>query len=178
MIALIFARDKNNVIGKNNTIPWHSPHDFKRFKTLTDNTNVVMGRKTWESLPKKPLPNRTNYVISHNPDYEAPGALVFTSLEAALADCVTKDINRPTFIIGGKGLYEEATKYTDIAYITRIGVRTPHDETCVYAPALSVYNVEHSEELFAGDDQYPSAVIEKVRFRPARIPREYNQPPL
>lgn len=175
-IALVFAHDENRIIGKNNTIPWHSPQDFKHFKELTAGSNVIMGRKTWESLPKKPLPNRNNYVISHNPDYEAPGALVFTSLEDALADCLTKGAERPIYVIGGKGLFEEATKYTDLAYITRIGVRTPVDETCVYAPSLIVYNVEQKQELFAGDDKYPSAVMEKVRFRPARIPGEYNQP--
>ncbi|BAW19159.1 hypothetical protein [Ralstonia phage RP31] len=167
-LALVFAQDENGIIGKNNTIPWHSPHDFKFFKSLTEGGNVIMGRKTWESLPKKPLPNRNNYVISRNPDYEAPGALVFPTLEAALADCVDKSRLRSTFVIGGKELFKAAEAHTDLAYVSRIGVRTPLDETCVMAPDWPFYEIEERTELFGGDDTHPSVVMEMVRFFPSR----------
>src|SRR5690606_21165461 len=94
-LSLIFAIDENNVMGRNNDIPWHSPHDFQWFRSTTHGYNIIMGRKTWESLPKKPLPNRLNYVITSNPDYEAVGAVVKSSLQEAIKDCQRRDIVTP-----------------------------------------------------------------------------------
>ncbi len=86
MIVLIAAVAKNGVIGKDNALPWHLPEDMRHFKTLTTGHAVLMGRKTWESLPPKfrPLPNRRNLVLTRDTSYVAPGATVVHSLEEAV----------------------------------------------------------------------------------------------
>jgi dihydrofolate reductase len=85
-LAIIVARAKNGVIGVNNTLPWRLPEDLKHFKNTTLGHPIIMGRNTWESLGKA-LPGRRNIVVSRNPDYEANGAEVFTSLEDAIDAC-------------------------------------------------------------------------------------------
>ena len=86
-ITLVVATAKNGCIGINNGMPWHIPEDFAFFKAYTSGKPVVMGRKTWESLPKKPLPNRRNIVITRQADYVAEGAEVVGDLQAAFALC-------------------------------------------------------------------------------------------
>lgn len=121
LVACIAA---NGVIGRTNddgigTLPWHLPEDLKHFRELTNGHAVVMGRKTWESLPEKfrPLPNRRNLVISRNADYFAPGAEVFTSLAAACHACAN---NEKLFVIGGGELYSEAIKAADALELTEL----------------------------------------------------------
>ena len=99
-ITLILARAENGVIGKDGGIPWHISDDLKRFKALTLGGTVVMGRKTWDSLPKKPLPGRRNIVVTRDTDWRAEGAESM-SLDAALAQ---PDI----FVIGGAEIYRGA----------------------------------------------------------------------
>ena len=84
-IVLVVAIAQNGVIGKDGLIPWHISEDMKRFKALTLGHTVVMGRKTWDSLPKKPLPGRVNVVITRQQDWQAEGALVAHSLGQATA---------------------------------------------------------------------------------------------
>lgn len=163
LVALIYAHDENNVLGKNGGIPWHSPHDFKWFKTITLGHAVVMGRKTWESLPVKPLPGRKNYVVSRNPHYEAPGATVVTDLATALTSIAAQD-HCTAFVIGGKGLLEEAAAYASVAYVSKIGVKTTVEESCVMAPQLPPYIVEETVTLSEGN-AHPSAVVERRRLR-------------
>ena len=165
-LSLIFAKDKNNVLGKDNDIPWRSPHDFRWFRALTINHTVIMGRKTWESLPEsvKPLINRVNYVISRNPDYVAEGAIVKTGLFDAVGDALQKNKRGLIFVIGGKSLLEEASNLASKAYVSTIGVNTPVDETCVMAPDLPEGIVEEIKTLFQGDDIHPSVVTEVIRF--------------
>jgi dihydrofolate reductase len=119
MITLIAGIAQNNCIGKNGTLPWHIPEDLKHFKELTTNKTVVMGRKTWESLPEKfrPLPNRKNVVITRQTDYAAPeGVLTFSSTTDAFAQLATEDI----FIIGGAELYKQTIDQADALEITHI----------------------------------------------------------
>ena len=121
MIAIIVAVAKNGTIGNDNDLPWHLPTDMKMFKEVTQNSTVVMGRKCWESIPEKyrPLPNRTNVVLSRNPEYIAEGAHAEEkSLLTALSKC--DDQERDVFIIGGAQLYAEAFKFADRVYLTRI----------------------------------------------------------
>jgi len=105
-LTLIAAVARNGVIGKDNALPWHLPKDLKHFKQLTTDHAVIMGRKTWESLPARfrPLPNRLNIVVTRNASYAAPGATVVTSLEAAIDASKT----RIPFVIGGAELYAYA----------------------------------------------------------------------
>jgi len=115
-VYLVAAVAANRVIGANGKLPWHLPEDLKHFKTLTLGHPVVMGRKTWESLGKA-LPGRENIVVTRAPGYEAPGASVASSLDAALALCA----GEPTvFVIGGGELYAEALSVADGLLLTEI----------------------------------------------------------
>lgn len=123
-IILIACVAANGVIGRTEEngvggMPWHLPEDLKHFRELTNGHVVVMGRRTWESLPEKfrPLPNRRNIVITRNPDYVAPGAEVFTSIAAAHIACPNAE---KFFIIGGGQLYREAIKDADGLELTQI----------------------------------------------------------
>ena len=129
-ICLIWAEANNHVIGYQNSIPWHLPEDLKRFKDLTTGHPIIMGARTWESLPKKPLPGRKNIVVSRNPCYMALNAIVETSLEFALEDC--KDSNK-VFIIGGSSLYKKAISIADELYITYLDISVEGD---TYAPTI------------------------------------------
>ncbi len=111
-ITLVAAADNNFCIGMNNDIPWHIPEDFAFFKAYTTGKPCIMGRKTWESLPKKPLPNRTNIVLSNDASYVADGAQVFGHLETALASVADSE---EIIIMGGAQIYRIALSLaTDI----------------------------------------------------------------
>ena len=109
MITIIAAIAKNNALGKNNKLIWHLPSDLKRFKKITLNHSIIMGRKTFESL-NKALPNRTNIVITRNPDYQAKDCTIVNSLQAAL-ELVKNEEN--VFIMGGAQIYKQALKVAD-----------------------------------------------------------------
>ncbi len=115
-IELIVARARNGVIGCGNRIPWHVPEDLAFFKRTTMGLPVVMGRKTWESIGR-PLPGRRNVVVTRNPDFSAPGARCFTSLEAALG--ALEDEPR-IFVIGGGEIYRQAMPLADCIWATLI----------------------------------------------------------
>ena len=106
MITLIAAVARNGVIGKDNALPWHLPEDLKHFKQVTTGHAVIMGRKTWESLPERfrPLPGRLNIVVTRNPAYRAEGVTVVSSLEEAQK----VGAGRTAFVIGGAELYAHA----------------------------------------------------------------------
>src|ERR687892_231988 len=103
-VYLVAAVAANGVIGAGGKLPWHIPEELKHFKRLTLGHPVIMGRRTWESL-KGPLPQRENIVVTRTPGYEAPGAAVAASLEAALALCAGEPV---AFVIGGSRLLEGA----------------------------------------------------------------------
>mgnify|MGYP003429404996 CR=1 FL=1 len=163
-VTLIFAVDQNNVIGKNNDIPWHSAQDFSWFKSTTLGFNLIMGRKTWESLPRKPLPGRDNYVVSRNPAFTAPGAIVVSSLEEAIDKKKKKKKGTKIYVIGGKSLLEEAAKIAVSAHISRVAVATPVDENCVMAPVLPPHTLVQSYQLFAGDEHNPRIDVDSIVF--------------
>ena len=103
-IYLVAAVASNGIIGAKGRLPWHLPEDLKHFKRLTMGHPIIMGRKTWESL-KGALPGRDNIVVTRKPGYEAPGAAVASSLEAALALCLGEPV---AFVIGGADLFAES----------------------------------------------------------------------
>jgi dihydrofolate reductase len=115
-IVLVVAVAQNGVIGKEGAIPWHISEDMKRFKALTMGHRVVMGRKTWDSLPKKPLPGRVNVVVTRQKDWQEPGALTASSLSQAIADASSS-----VMVIGGAEIYEHA-----IALASRIELTEVH----------------------------------------------------
>ena len=123
-ITLVAAVAANRCIGSDNTMPWHIPEDFKFFKTYTSNKPVVMGRKTWESLPNKPLPNRRNIVITRQADYPITGAEIVSNLSAALALCV----DEPEIIImGGAQIYAEALPLATDLRLTEVALNPKGD---------------------------------------------------
>lgn len=118
MISIIVAAGENNVIGRDNKLPWRMPADTKYFKSTTKGNVVVMGRKTFESLGK-PLPDRVNIVISRRKGFNAEGIIVAESLKDALkkgGEYAGKDI----FIIGGGEIYRQSLDLTDRIHLTRI----------------------------------------------------------
>ncbi len=117
MLSIICAVADNGAIGRNNQLLYHLRADLQRFKALTTGHTVVMGRRTFESLPKGALPNRRNIVLSRQPDFSAPGVEVFASLEEALRHIVPAE---EAFIIGGASVYAEALPLADRLYLTEV----------------------------------------------------------
>jgi len=131
-IHMIFARAANGVIGRDNTIPWRLPEDMARLKRLTTGWPVIMGRKTWDSLPPKfrPLPGRTNIVITRQPDWKDTGATTAASLADALALCAS---SAEAWILGGAQIYAQAMPLADRIEVTEIAETIEGD---AYAPPL------------------------------------------
>lgn len=116
---IIAAVAKNNVIGKDNKIPWHIKEDFLHFKKLTTNHPIIMGKNTYLSLPKKPLPNRTNIVLTFKDDnYKPEEAIVKNSLKEAID--YAHEINPIIYIIGGASIYKQSIDFATKLEITKI----------------------------------------------------------
>ena len=127
MKGILVAVSPEGIIGKDNTIPWHYSADLKRFKRLTTGNTIIMGRKTWESLPKKPLPNRRNIVITRS---SIENIECFKSIDDALQTC-EGDI----WFIGGAGIYQEAMQKADIIDMTLVPDNVT-GEKCIYFPKI------------------------------------------
>ncbi len=123
IISIIVAMAENRVIGNGNALPWHLPADLKHFKARTLGKPIIMGRKTWESLPGK-LPDRTHIIITANPDYAVDGCEVVHSLDAALeaAGAVPE-----VMIVGGATLYAQALPLADRLYLTIVETEVEGD---------------------------------------------------
>jgi dihydrofolate reductase len=122
-VALVAAVASNGVIGRGGQLPWHLPEDLAHFKQLTAGSPVIMGRRTWESLPArfKPLPGRTNIVVTRERAWSAPGALVASSLEQAIVlGCSKAAVGQRVFVIGGAELYAQALPIADELELTEI----------------------------------------------------------
>lgn len=141
-VNMIFARATNGVIGHNNQLPWHLPEDMARFKRLTSGWPVIMGRKTWDSLPPRfrPLPNRTNIVVTRQPGWQAPGASVASSLEDAITQCGQIE---QSWVIGGAQIYAAAEPLANRIEVTEIMQDFEGD---AFAPALGARWIEAARE--------------------------------
>ena len=147
MIALVVAMDKNNLIGRNNTLPWSYPEDLKYFKNLTLNKTVLMGRKTFLSiiaLLVEPLPKRKSLVITSDVNFSYPGVEVIHDLQAFLTNHPQEDI----FIIGGKQVYEASLKYVEKMYITHINQEYEGD---TYLEGINYQNFFLTKKTVCGD---------------------------
>ena len=135
-IAMIAAKTQNNVIGKDNDLPWHLPDDMKFFMQKTTGHHVIMGRKNFESLPPKfsPLPNRTNIIMTRKTDYHPEGTEVVHSLEDALA-VAERGGEQEVFIIGGGEIYKLGLDRADILYLTEIKTEMDGD---AYFPEIDL----------------------------------------
>lgn len=143
-VNLIFARASNGVIGKDNALPWHLPEDMAHFRNLTSGAPVIMGRKTWDSLPLKfrPLPNRVNVVVTRQSAWSADGAVRVGSLSDAITHC--EQLGAPeVWVMGGAQIYEEAVPLSQRAIITEIHQAYDGD---AFAPAFGSDWLETSRE--------------------------------
>ena len=142
MISMVVAVSRNGVIGRDGGLPWHISTDLKRFKQITMGKPVVMGRKTWESLPRKPLPGRRNIVITRQADYQAPGADVVVTAAAALALC---EGETEIAIIGGGEIYRMFWPLADRLYLTEVDLIVAGD---TYLPEIAPGDwIERTREI-------------------------------
>ena len=151
MIAIIAAIDRRRGIGYQNKLLFHLPNDLKHFKELTTGNTIIMGRNTFDSLPKGALPNRRNIVLSTHRDITCPGAEIFTSLEEALNSCEEKE---NIFIIGGATVYRQALSLADELYMTEIDAEAAKADT-YFPPILPDIWKEKSRETHAADEKHP-----------------------
>lgn len=119
MIAFVWAQDQGGTIGKNGKLPWHLPDDLHQFKQLTLGQLVVMGRTTYEGLPKRPLPGRTNIVLTRQPDYQALGAVVVHDRQALLALAAAHP-QQHLMIVGGAQVFTAFADIVDRLYVTKL----------------------------------------------------------
>jgi dihydrofolate reductase len=134
-VGLVWAQSTSGVIGRGGDIPWRVPEDLARFKAVTMGHTVVMGRRTWESLPTgvRPLPGRRNVVLSHQIDFVAQGAEVVGSLEAAFS-CAESEPEM--WVIGGEQIYRLALPHAIRCEVTEIEVDLRRDDNDALAPVL------------------------------------------
>jgi len=149
IISIIVAMASNRVIGRDNRLPWHLPADLKHFKAVTMGKPMVMGRRTWESLPGL-LPGRRHIVITRNEHYSAEGAELAHSLEQALA--VAGDVEE-VMIVGGADLYAQALPLADRLYLTLVDIEAEGD---AFFPPIDERDwKEVSNEAHQADDKNP-----------------------
>jgi dihydrofolate reductase len=156
ILSIIVAVAENNVIGKDNTLIWDLPADMKFFKEKTKGHVIITGRKNYESIPEKfrPLPDRTNIVITRQVDYKAPGAIVVASIEAAIQYAKQHHVNEEVFIIGGAEIYKQTISICDRIYLTRIHHSFEGD---AFFPELTTdWKLIHQENISVDEkNKYP-----------------------
>lgn len=119
-ISIIVAASENNIIGRENDIPWHLPDDLKHFRKKTEGHPIIMGRKTFESLPNGALPKRRNIVVTRDSNYKADGAEVASSLEEAIMFAKKDNVAGEIFIIGGAEIYKHSMELANYLHFTRV----------------------------------------------------------
>ncbi|MGL4358770.1 dihydrofolate reductase [Cetobacterium sp.] len=148
MLSLIVAMDENNLIGKNNYMPWDIPEDLKKFKEVTTDNIIIMGRKTFQSIGRA-LPNRINLVLTKDKNFSSDNVDVFHSPDEALrkAFSLQKELNKKIFIIGGKTIYE------------------------YFLPQINELHISHIKGSFFGDTHFPEInlsnfnIIEEIEYK-------------
>ncbi len=158
MISIIVAVSEDWGIGKDNELLWHISEDLKRFKRLTTGKTVIMGKKTWESLPRRPLPGRKNIVLTDNPKENIENAVTSYSIEDALSKCMPGE---EIFIMGGGSIYRQFMPLADRLYISHVHKNAPAD---IYFPEidLKIWKVAEQEE-FVSDEGIPYTYTVYVR---------------
>jgi dihydrofolate reductase len=158
-LSLIVAMAKNRVIGADNRIPWHLPNELKLFKSLTMGHHIVMGRRTYESIGRL-LPGRTSVIVTRQPEYDVPGAIVVHSLKEALSAAAG---DSETFVIGGAELFRETLPIADRIYLTVVDAE-PEGDTLM--PAFDARDWQESDSRSFMPDQkhaygYRFAVLDR-----------------
>ena len=148
IISIIVAMDEKGAIGRDNRLPWHLSDDLKRFKATTIGHHIVMGRKTYESIGK-PLPGRTNIVVTRNPAYQAEGCRIAHSLEGAL-EIARENGEEEVFVTGGRELFAQALDIADRIYLTRVHADVPAN---VYFPDFDETNWSEKDSFHHEADE-------------------------
>lgn len=140
-LALIWAEARGGVIGANGTMPWHVPEDLAHFRRTTGSAPVIMGRKTWDSLPERfrPLPGRRNIVVTRQDAWQADGAERAASLEEAISLVAGED----AWVMGGAEIYRAALPHADLAVVTELDIRVDGD---AHAPVLASWTARRTGE--------------------------------
>ncbi len=164
MITMIAAIGRNGELGKDNDLVWHLPNDLKRFKKVTAGHHVIMGRKTFESLGK-PLPNRTNIIITRNKTYTVKGCIVVHSLEEALA---AAQADENPYILGGAQIYKQALEIADVLDLTLVDASLDAD---AFFPKIETSKwIETAREDHEADEKheyaYSFVTYKKVGHKP------------
>lgn len=160
-VSIIVAIAENGVIGRENGLPWRLSTDMKRFKALSMDKPVIMGRKTWESMPKRPLPGRRNMVVTRNAAYVAEGAEVFGSLEEALDAAGKGDV----CIIGGGEIYAQGMVHADELHVTHVETEADGD---TYFPEIdpAIWKKIGEERVPAGEkDEFATRYTVYERYQ-------------
>ena len=157
-ISIIVAIDKDNAIGADNKLLYWLPNDLKRFKALTTGNTIIMGRKTFDSLPKGALPGRRNIVISRNSELKLPGVDVFNSLQQAIDDCriANKEgrlFAEEVFIIGGASIYQQAIPLADRLCITLVNAHSKNADTFFPKIDHKQWSID-SYEFYPADEKH------------------------
>jgi dihydrofolate reductase len=164
-ITLVVATAENRVIGINGRLPWQIPEDLKRFKSLTLGKPCIMGRKTWQSLPRQPLPGRTNIVVTRDVDFRAPGALIASSFERAVEMAAQE--NPPEIaVIGGENIFAAALPLAHRIYLTEVS-SAPHGDA--FMPEIDLAEWRETQRdgpHEAGGLRYSFVTLERARRSP------------
>lgn len=161
MISIIVAVSEDWGIGKDNELLWHISEDLRRFKRLTSGNTIIMGKKTWESLPRRPLPNRKNIVLTDIPGEVIENSITAYSIPDALARC---EKDEEIFIIGGGSIYRQFLPLADRLFITHVHRKAPAD---IYFPEIDMgtWKVTEKEECITDDElgiPYTYAIYERI----------------
>lgn len=167
-IGMIWAEDKNHVIGSGSDMLWHVPADFAHFKATTMGHPVLMGRASWQALGAKALPGRRNIVITRQKDFQAPNAQVAHSLDQALELCDGESL---VWITGGAQIYRQALPLADFLVVSELDLEVPNDTALVYAPVIDPgdwkLNAAESDTHWrpkSGDARWRVRVYERSQF--------------
>ena len=160
MISIIVAVSEDWGIGKDNELLWHISEDLKRFKRLTSGNTVIMGKRTWESLPKRPLPGRKNIVLTDKEDELIENSVTAYSIEDALGKC---EKDEEIFIIGGGSIYRQFMPVADRLFITHVHKKAEAD---IYFPEidLNIWEITEKEEFKTNGENsipYTYAIYER-----------------
>jgi dihydrofolate reductase len=161
MISIIVAVSEDWGIGKENELLWHISEDLKRFKKLTFGNTVIMGKKTWESLPRRPLPGRKNIVLTDDPQESIDNSVTAYSIADALSKC---EEGEDIFVIGGGSVYSQFLPIADRLYITHVHRKAPAD---VFFPEIDtgIWGIIEKKEFKAGEDDgisYTYVIYERI----------------
>ncbi|HYG40012.1 MAG TPA: dihydrofolate reductase [Cytophagales bacterium] len=162
IVSIIVARSKNNVIGRNNDLPWHLTDDLKNFRKITTGNPIIMGRKTYESIGK-PLPGRTNIIVTRQKDYKVEGCEVVNSLPQALQ--IAKTINaKEAFIIGGAELINQSLEIVNKMYLTEVHAEIEGD-TFLKSIDLSDWKLIDKKDYAKSEkgNEYDFSIIEYIK---------------